>query len=188
MDVGHAFYLISRIWIPAEVRFLDRHLGGEDVTFVEFNRFDPRGDFVGIRGLNMNIIQELRDRLQSRGEEDIPRPQSQMVIRTASRPRHPAEHIVYPSDASPMQISIAYLRMREMFDSPFFDICSVRDVMGVLGVDINYRTSNTFTLLKGLHCIHWKSIPIEIAESIPAMLSEIYTEGGSTMEAEVIDG
>ena len=136
----------------------------------------------------MNIIQALRDRFQSRREEGVPRSQSQTVIRTAPRPSHPAEHIVYPSDASPMQLSIAYLRMREVFDSPFFDVCSVRDVMKVLGVDITYRTSNTFTLLKGQHCIHWKNMPIEIAESIPAMLSEVYTEGGSTVEAEVIDG
>lgn len=136
----------------------------------------------------MNVLQELRGLFQSRGEDASSRDRSQMVVRTAPRPSHPAEHIVYPSDASPMQLSIAVLRMRNMFDSSFFDICSVRDVMELLGVNVTYRTSNTFTLLKGLHCIHWKNMPVEVAKSIPAMLSEVYTEGGSTIEAEMIDG
>ena len=88
----------------------------------------------------------------------------------------PNDRIVYLEESNPVDVNFCRVSMGNMFSKGWFDICPVRDCMELLGVS-RYNTENTFERLRLLHCVHWGSMPADMREQIPEMISELFTEG-----------
>lgn len=63
----------------------------------------------------------------------------------------------------------ALTALNSMMKKGHFDICCIRDVAQLLGVD---PKGDAYTLLHPLHCIDFAEMPRELREAIPRLIQE----------------
>ncbi len=75
--------------------------------------------------------------------------------------------------------------VNKLFNTRYFDICTVRDILDALG-----RSQNTtaFKLLKTLHCMNYEDMSEELRERLPKLLSEaLAPKNKNTVTEQVIN-
>jgi len=87
-----------------------------------------------------------------------------------------SDSLVFLSDQDPFDVALVKMKMDTMFRSSFFSICEVTDAIDFLKLS-TVDTRRTLTRLRMLHCVSWDDIDPNLRSLIPAMISEILTEG-----------
>lgn len=72
-------------------------------------------------------------------------------------------------DYNETQAEIAVTALNKMMRSSFFDICVVDNVAKMLNV---HPRSETYKLLRPLHCVHFSEMPASLKAKLPAMIAD----------------
>lgn len=72
-------------------------------------------------------------------------------------------------DYNETQAEIAVTALNKMMRSSFFDICVVDSVAKMLNV---HPRSETYKLLRPLHCVHFSEMPASLKAKLPAMIAD----------------
>jgi len=61
--------------------------------------------------------------------------------------------------------------MRKMMQQGYFDICTVRNCLGLLGI---VPTSESYKILETIHCVNYNAMEPEIRTALPMLLRETF--------------
>lgn len=64
----------------------------------------------------------------------------------------------------------AVTALNDMMESGRFDICCIRNVAELLGV--NPKESEAFAILQPLHCVRFEKMPPQLREAIPSLVEK----------------
>lgn len=107
------------------------------------------------------------------------------TVKVGKRRSRPADRIIYPQEASAMDIAFVSTGMQAMFAKDWFSLCTVTEAISLFGVHMTPYTSKHVERLRLLHCVHWNQMPQAVFDSIPEMITEIFLEGPFTPSTDL---
>lgn len=75
---------------------------------------------------------------------------------------------------------VAVAALNKLFTSNYFSICTLDDVIDIVGAR---RAGEPYKLLSALHCIHYANMEPELREQIPLLVNECLRQKSNAAEA-----
>jgi hypothetical protein len=80
-------------------------------------------------------------------------------------------------------MSIALTAVAKMLRSDYFSICTVDNVCKLIGAR---QDGAAYDMLRTLHCVHYREMPQDVREVLPALMREVFSQ--AQIEDEAIRG
>lgn len=82
-------------------------------------------------------------------------------------------HSLKASQNPNLKTTIALTVVTKMLKGSHFSICAIDNACGLIGAR---NSGPAYKMLYALHCVHFDEMPVEVLDSLPALMREVFSQ------------